>query len=137
MVSSEITWQGILIRFFIALLLVFATYNPSTYSYYHWVAGSLPVYTVFMIFVGVVLTIAWVIFLRATMRSLGFLGLILAAAFFGTLIWLITDWGLIPADNVTVVRYLVLIILAGVMATGLTWSHIRRRITGQADVDDV
>jgi hypothetical protein len=27
--------------------------------------------------------------------------------------------------------------LAAIMATGMSWSHIRRRMSGQLDVDDV
>ena len=31
----------------------------------------------------------------------------------------------------------VLVILCGVLATGISWSHIRRRITGQVDTDEI
>jgi hypothetical protein len=33
--------------------------------------------------------------------------------------------------------YLVLVALCGVLATGISWSHIRRRISGQVDVDEI
>ena len=33
--------------------------------------------------------------------------------------------------------YVSLVILALVLATGMSWSHVRRRISGQADVDAV
>jgi hypothetical protein len=29
------------------------------------------------------------------------------------------------------------VVLSGILAIGVSWSHIRRRITGQVDVDDV
>ena len=132
-----ISWLGLLLRFVFAVVLVFATYNPSDYSYYSWVAGSLPEFTVFMIFAGIVLLIGWTILLRATLRSLGPFGLILAVAFFGVLLWLVVDVGLVPADSTQAVTYLVLVALSGVLATGVSWSHVRRRITGQSDIDDV
>lgn len=134
---QKISWPGLLLRFALAVVLVFATYNPSGYSYYNWVAGSLPEFSVLMIFAGVVLLIGWTILLRATVRSLGPIGLMLASAFFGVLLWLIVDVGLIPADSARAVTYLILVALSGVLATGVSWSHVRRRITGQSDVDDV
>ena len=133
----QLTWLGLLLRFVFATVMVFATYNPSGYSYYDWLADSLPDYTVLMVFAGVVLLIGWTILVRATLRSLGAVGLALATAFFGALLWLIVDSGLISADSATAVAYLVLVTLSGVLATGVSWSHVRRRLTGQADVDDV
>jgi hypothetical protein len=61
----------------------------------------------------------------------------LATAFFGTLIWLVVDVGLVAVDNIRVVTYLVQILLAMVLSTGLSWSHVRRRLSGQMDTDDV
>ena len=81
--------------------------------------------------------IGWTILLRATFRSLGPFGLLLAAAFLGILLWMMIDWGWFDADSLTAVTYLVLAALSGVLAIGVSWSHIRRRITGQIDVDDV
>lgn len=137
MAAGAITWQGILLRFLAAVVLVFATYNPTEYSYFHWARRTLPNMDVVMIFAGVVLLIPWTIFLRATLRSLGAFGLLLAFAFFGTLLWLAVDQQLVSLDSTKAVTYLVLVVLSGVLATGVSWSHIRRRITGQADVDEV
>lgn len=72
------SFAGVLLRLLFALVLVFATFNPSGYSYYHWLRDTLPGYSVLLIFAGVVLLIGWTIFLRATTRSLGAFGLILA-----------------------------------------------------------
>jgi len=47
------------------------------------------------------------------------------------------DWGLVPADSVRAITYITLIIICGILATGISWSHIRRRMTGQIDVDDI
>jgi hypothetical protein len=137
MAIKNITWKGIFIRFAVALLLVFSSYNPSGVSYFHWLTKVTTDLAVLTVFTGVVLLIGWVIFLRATFRSLGVFGLILAVAFFGSLLWLVIDWGLISGDDDTVIAYILLILLSGILATGMSWSHVRRRISGQADVDDV
>ncbi len=136
MAASTFTWQSFLTRLLVALVLVFATYNPEGYSYYHWALAQLPTFDILKGFVGVILLIGWAIFLRATFNSLGVFGTLLAVAFFGTLLWLASDRGLFPADSVRAISYIVLLIISGVLSAGISWSHIRRRISGQLDVDD-
>ena len=135
--SAGITWVGILLRFLVAVVLVFATYNPDGYSYFHWVRGDFEQAMPLKVFAGVVLLIGWTIFIRATLRSLGAFGLFLAAAFFGALIWLTVYYGLVSADSPRAMTYIGLVVLCGVLAAGVSWSHIRRRITGQVDMDEL
>ncbi len=129
--------RNFFIRFFAALVLVFATYNPSEVSFYHWVVADLEHMRVQKLFVGVVLLIGWVIFVRATMNSLGAVGLILAAALFGTFIWVLIDWKILPVDSANAVAYVAEFVLALVLATGMSWSHIRRQLSGQVDTDEI
>jgi Family of unknown function (DUF6524) len=132
-----LSWTGFFMRLLIAVALVFSTYNPSEWSYYHWVTENPPNFDPMMALAGIVLVIGWTIFLRATGRSLGAFGLILATAFFGTLLWMLIDWDIVPADSVTAITYIVLVILSGILAIGISWSHVRRRMTGQVDVDEI
>ena len=141
MSNQNITASGIMMRFLVALIIVFAVYNPHGWSYYHWIAqamleettGGLPL----LIFAGVVLLISFTIYIRATLRSLGMFGLILACVFFATLVWLLIDSGLGSVTNAAIMQDILLFILAAVLGTGMCWSHIRRRLTGQSDVDDI
>lgn len=137
MATKQFGGTALLLRFLVGLVLVFASYNPEEWSYWHWALANLPDFSVLKAFVGVVLLIGWTIYLRATVRSLGPFGLILAVAFFGTLIWLLVDTGILPADSVRAVSYIVLVIISGVLAVGVSWSHVRRRLTGQIDVDEI
>ena len=137
MAANSFDLTSFLGRLIAALALVYATYNPSGYSYFHWVDNSLPEFDPLVAFAGVVLLIGWVMFIRATIRSMGLLGVLLAAAFFGTLLWLIIDRGWLSLDNTKAITYITEFLLAAVLATGMSWSHIRRRLTGQIDVDDV
>lgn len=133
---SRFSFSHFLVRFVAALILVFATFNPSGYSYFHWVIdrgdSSLPL----LVLAGVALVIGWVIFLRATMRSLGPIGVLLAAALFACFIWLAVDFNLVSVTG-SLFIYLVLIVCAAVLGIGMSWSHVRRRLSGQADMDDV
>ena len=130
-------WDGFLLRFVFAIILVFATYNPEGVSYYHWISEALPDFTVIKAFVGVIILIGWIILIRATLGSLGFIGILLAAAFFGLAIWLIVDVLGLSTDNVRVISYIVGIMLASVLSVGVSWSHVRRRVTGQVDTDEI
>lgn len=124
-------------RFLFAILLVFATYNPARpYSYFYWALADLSTFDAMKSFVGVVLLIGWTLYISATIQSLGWLGLLLAAAFFGTAAWAAIDQGWLNVDDTQSLTYLILILISALLATGLGWSHIRRRITGQVDVDE-
>lgn len=141
MAANSFTWSSFFIRFAFALILVYATYNPSGYSFYHWAQealfGEALALTPPFAMSAVVLLIGWTIYIRATLRSLGGFGLGLACAFFGIIIWWLIDIGLISLDSVSIFTYLILFVLAAILATGMSWSHIRRKMSGQADIDDV
>lgn len=130
-------WDGFIVRFIFAIIVVFATYNPEGVSYYHWVSDALPEFSIIKAFLGVVLLIGWIILIRATLGSLGFIGILLAAAFFGLAIWLIVDVFGLSTDNFRVISYIIEIMLASVLSIGVSWSHVRRRISGQVDTDEL
>ena len=122
-----------LIRFFLSLLLVLSTWNPTGYCYVDWLLAHFPAMTAELAFVGVVLLIGWALFLNATRAALGFFGVILAAAFFGTLTWVLFDQGLITAKN-DVVTWVSLLVLAGILALGMACGNVWRKLSGQVDV---
>jgi len=137
MASKAFSFENFFARLFFAIILVFATYNPSGYSFYDWLKTGLETgFQPLMAFSGIVLLIGWVIYIRATITSLGVIGLILAFAFFGTLLWMVIDWGIVPADSIQTITYIVLSLLSMVLAIGMSWSHIRRRMSGQVDVNE-
>jgi len=86
---------------------------------------------------AVVLLIGWTVFIRATLNSLGGFGLGLAVAFFAIIVWWLVDLGLLGINSVSIITYIILFLLSAVLATGMSWSHIRRKMSGQVDVDDI
>lgn len=137
MAASAFGWNSFLVRFVFATIVVFATYNPEGYSYYHWIKDVFPSVTVYMAFAGVVLLIGWVMLIRATLGSLGMFGILLAAAFFGLLIWLVIDVLGLSTSSERVITYIIEIMIVGVLSAGVSWSHIRRRVSGQLDTDEL
>lgn len=134
--ASQFKLTGIFIRFIVALLLVFATFNPSGYSYVHLAMNPGEVSIPLIALMGIALVIGWAVFLRATLRSLGPIGIVLAAALFGCFVWLAVDLNWLSFGGQLFV-YIILVICAAVLAIGMSWSHLRRRMSGQADMDDV
>ncbi|NOQ93640.1 MAG: hypothetical protein GQ547_03270 [Methylophaga sp.] len=141
MANTNFNGQSFAIRLIFALLLVYISYNPSGYSFFHWAKealfGDALAPTPPFAMSAVVLLIGWTIYIRATLRSLGAFGLTLALAFFAIIVWWLVDIGLLGIDNVSIMTYIVLFLLSSILATGMSWSHLRRRMSGQVDVDEI
>lgn len=128
---------GIGFRFLFALLLVLCTYNPSGYSYFHWLHNNLHSLTPYIALAGLGLIIGWAIYLKATLNSLGLIGILLSSAFFACLVWLFVYWKILDLHNASAMAWVVEILLAILLALGMCWSHFSRRLSGQIDVDEI
>jgi len=137
--SDGLTAAGFLWRLIAALLLVLVTYNPSGHSAYHWITSAIANSTFgpLHLLAVAVLLIGWVIYWIATWRALGTLGVTLAALVLGAIIWLLFDIGWLKSHSVSAVTWISLISLAMVLAIGVSWSHVWRKLTGQVNVEDV
>tara|TARA_B110000977_G_scaffold201121_2_gene294250 strand:+ start:3318 stop:3689 length:372 start_codon:yes stop_codon:yes gene_type:complete len=118
-------------------LLLAATYNPTQWNFVRWAIGNYQNMLSVTVLVGLILAIGYIIFLRATLRSIGMFGMLLVLAVAGTLLWVLFDQGFINLTNPTINTWLGIIMMSLVLAIGLSWSIVRRKISGQADVDDV
>lgn len=136
--SNDLTLIGLALRFVAALVLVMGTYNPTKYCAFSWLRGAFANGEIGALhfFVIVLLLIGWTVFLVASFRSLGTLGMVLGALFFGALTWLLTDFGLLAADSVTSITWIILVCFAALLSIGVAGSHLWRRLTGQLEVDE-
>ena len=141
MAAETITWRGILLRWLASLILVFLTWNAEGWSYYHWTiqpflegAGN---FSAVKFLAGMVLVAGWVVFLQATRRSIGIMGAALVAAIAGGVIWLLISSGIVSANSGRGMARVVLIGVSLILAVGMSWSHLSKRLTGQADTDVV
>ena len=132
-----ISSQGVAARFLIALVMVCLTWNPTRFNYFTWARADLSEMAPIVVFAGLVLLVAWVVFLRATARSLGAVGGILAAALAGSILWILLEYGVVDPANGDAMSWVVLVLFSAVLAAGMSWSHFRRRWAGQVDVDDI
>ncbi len=138
--TSGMTAVGFLWRLVAALVLVLVTYNPTGKSAWHWIGTALGPEAEFgpehLLAIGV-LAAGWAVFLVATWRALGAFGSVIAGLIVGAIIWLFYDIGLLESNTVPAITWISLVALSAVLAVGVSWSHLWRRITGQVKVDDV
>lgn len=142
--SETLSWGGIGARWIMALALVFATWNPTGTSFVHWALmpifggapGSATAGAPLKFLAGVILLAGWILYLQATRRSLGAPGALLVAAICGGVVWLLASMKMFAVRG-AVIGYLVLIVLSVILAMGMSWSHISRRMSGQIDTDVV
>lgn len=129
--------MGFFLRWLFAFLLLAATYNPTEYNYARWVTTYGGQNLSIAVLVGLILLVGYIVYLRATLRSIGAFGMLLVLAVVGALLWVAFDLSLIDLQDPTVNTWIALVALATVLGIGLGWSHVRRKLSGQADMDDV
>ena len=137
-------WAAVVGRFLLALLLVYGTFNPLGKSWFHWAVlpmvrepGGFVRFGPLKVLVGLILLIGWVFFVQATRRSLGTVGVLLALAFCGVLVWLLINLQVVSPQSPASIVHLVLISVSIILALGSGWSIITRKLTGQVDTDEV
>ena len=129
--------MGFLIRWVFAFVLMAATYNPTAWNFVRWSLDNYETNLSMTVLFGLILLVGYIIYLRATLRSIGVFGMVLILAVVGTILWVLFDQGVISLDNPTVNTWIAIVALSIVLAIGLSWSIVRRRLTGQTDVDDI
>jgi Family of unknown function (DUF6524) len=137
--SSRSGALGLLARMLMPLVLVYATWNPSGRSFYHWVIQPLFDGTFrigpLQVLVALLLIAGWVVVLQATFRSLGAGGSLLVAGIFVCLAWLLIDRGVFKPSGAKAYAHIGLIALSLVLAVGTSWAIVTRKLTGQVEVD--
>ena len=135
MAANAISWSGVALRVVLALVLVLATFNPSGWSFYHWISAAPTGITAVKAFAAVLLLIGWLVCLRTAYVALGLIGAVLLAALLATVVWMLIDYHVIDVAGRSALVWIGLAIAGIVLGLGLSWSLIRARATGQVEVD--
>ena len=128
--------MGFLLRWLFALILVMATYNPTRFNYVEWALGNFDTQLPMIVLAGLILFVAYIVYFTATLRSIGVFGMILILAIIAAVIWVLWDRNVISLDNPGLITWLIIIALSLVLAVGMHWSVLWRRMSGQLEVDD-
>jgi len=109
----------------------------SGFSYITWVLKEEATFGPVIAIVGLLLLIGWIFCVKTTFDALGWLGVTLGGLLFAAVIWLLVDLGWVSMESTGILTWLTLVVISLILATGMAWSHVKRRITGQINVDDV
>lgn len=129
--------MGFVLRWAMAFVLLSATFNPTEWNYVRWAQMRFDDQMPLTILLGLLLMVGYIIYLRATLRSIGGFGMGLVMAIVAAGLWVLYDYGILRLDNPSFNVWLGLLALSLVLGIGLSWSHVRRKLSGQADMDDV
>jgi Family of unknown function (DUF6524) len=129
--------MGILLRWLGAFVLLAATFNPTQWNYVRWVEVNWGLQTPLAVLLGLILAVGYIIYVGATFRSLGAFGMLVIAALFGAMIWVLIDWGVLALGNQNLNVWLGIVALSLILGIGLSWSILRQRLSGQASVDEI
>ncbi|MEO8223973.1 MAG: DUF6524 family protein [Gammaproteobacteria bacterium] len=127
------------LRLLLALAIVLLTFNPSGFSFFHWTKDAFfhsslgPLHGL----AGIALLIGWVLFVQATRQSLGPVGVALVASLFAVLVWMLFFYDVVSSRSSATLTWIVLVGVAVVLTVGMSWAHLRRRLSGQATVDEI
>ena len=123
-------------RWLITVFIVFATYNPSGMSFFHWAVSPGSNKSV-VAAVGVALLGVFVFIARSTWRSMKLIGITITALFCILFSVMLIDLRVIALTSTEVVEVIALVVIASTLGVGLSFSAIRARLSGQIDSDDV
>lgn len=128
---------GFLSRWLFAFILVAITYNPTQWNYISWVWKNWETSTSVAVLLGLLMSIAYIIYLRATLRSIGVFGMLLVGAVIAASVWVLYDIGFLSLEDPDLRLWIGILGLSFILGIGLSWSRVRRALSGQFDVDDV
>ena len=128
--------MGFLFRWLAAFVLLAATYNPTEWSYIRWAAENWQEQLPIAVLIGLVLTIAYVLFFTAVLRGIGAVGVVLILAVMAALIWVLVSQGWLSLENPSTNTWVGLVALSVVFAVGMYWGILWRRLSGQLEVDE-
>ncbi|WP_293448950.1 DUF6524 family protein [Planktotalea sp.] len=127
----------ITIRWLLAFILLAATYNPTSFNWVRWSVQNYIDQLPLIVLSSLILLVGCIIYMRATLRSIGPFGMALVLALVVALLWVLYDFGWLSLQNQAMNLWLGLVTLSFVPGIGLSWSQIRRSLSGQADMHDV
>ena len=120
-------------RWLLATTVVFATYNPSGHSYWHWATatgGS----TSLKVLAGIALLTLLVAIVRMAFASIGYVGIAFVLSLIMASMLFRAGLGWLVFEDVRITQVTILLWTSTVLGFGLSWSFLQRRISGEREI---
>ena len=127
---------ALLIRIALSAAVVFATYNPSGVSIFHWIVNHPNPTDAWVVLTGIVTALIVLSMLIASWKTFGMLGSVIAVILFAAVFYLFIQEGWVIAGQNYSIQWLSLAMLSVFFGFGLAGAIIWRRITGQVVTDE-
>ena len=125
------TFGGIVVRLLACVALVFGTWNPTGYSFLGWLGGPGDLAPKAAAFAAMVAL--YVLFVRIAWLSLGPAGAAGGLAVLVSFCFSLSEFDLVDLGRPQTRAYLSLGGAAILLAAGVAWSLVKRRVTGQSN----
>lgn len=126
-----------LVRLLVSFAFVFATYNPTGYSFYHWItdvgAGMLSLKAAVALAIAMTYYATFRVVFAAFRRSGLVVAGLVAVLFVSEVVSIVVPQRSQPFwhFNILVSQYVILSAVAIVVSLGISWSHLIEQLTGQ------
>jgi len=126
-------------RMLVSAIVVFASYNPSGKSIFHWVKshmdGDMP--DAWVVLAAIVTILINIVLLIAAWKALGKIGTVILLILFAALVYLALQEGWAETGNLVSMQWLSLILYSAFLGIGLSGAILWRRATGQVVTDEI
>jgi len=137
MANEPLPLAFVFARFLFSLALVLATYNPTGYSFYHWIADFGTGLSSLKVLVALTLVMIYYVLFRVVFAAFRRSGIIVGGL--AGVLFAIELANLVAARHaqhswhfyVLLSQYVTLCAVAIVLSIGVSWSHLIERLTGQ------
>lgn len=120
-------------RWLLAATVVFATYNPSGHSYWHWATGTSGSISL-KVLIGTALLTLLAAIVRMAFVSIGYAGVAFVLSLIMASMLFRAGLGWLVFEDVRVTQVAILLWVSTVLGFGLSWSFLQRRISGERDI---
>ena len=134
--TQRFGWASIVARVLFSFFVVFAVYNPSGHSYWHWIQQGSAGFWAKMA-VGVGLLIVHISIATTTVSVMRWRGVLLIVALLFSGWMAVSNHAALGHGGAPSTIVIALTGLALLYAAGLSYSHIHHRISGVTHVDKV
>ena len=120
-------------RWLLAATVVFASYNPSGHSYWHWATeagGSVSL----KVLAGIALFSLLAAIVRMAFVSIGYVGIAFVLSLIMASMLFRAGLGWLVFEDIRITQVTILLWISTVLGIGLSWSFLQRRISGEKDV---
>lgn len=133
---QSLDFGGIVVRTLMCMFIVFATYNASGYSFYHWVESTGTEDLILKLMCAAALGFGFYFIIDISRRTLHRLGLSLVTAFCATSAWYVVDSGWVRVETREDVITAVQMTFVAIVTIGVCYSHYHYRISNLKQVEE-